>query len=198
MSILTRDKLKTLYQEREGVCVSIYMPTHPRATETDQGRIQLKNLLAAAEKHLLAAGLRVSDAQKPLEPAYKFLWDNLFWRYQDEGLALFLSSETFYYYSPPYDFEAQAVIADHFYIKPLLPLLADDGQFFILALSQDQVRLLRGTRHSVGQVDLVNIPVSLAETRVSAGPEKQHQFYNGSGAFRQRKTRGHLSWTWCW
>ena len=87
MSIFTRDELKTLCQEREGGCISIYMSTHPRATETDQGRIQLKNLLAEAEKHLAAAGLRVSDAQKLLEPAYKFLWDNLFWRHQDEGLA---------------------------------------------------------------------------------------------------------------
>ncbi|MFZ1399995.1 MAG: hypothetical protein WAS33_24025, partial [Candidatus Promineifilaceae bacterium] len=98
MSILTRDDLKTLYQEQEGVCISIYMPTHPKTTETDQGRIQLKNLLAEAEKHLLAAGLRVPDAQKLLEPAQKFLWDKLFWRHQDEGLALFLSEETFYHY----------------------------------------------------------------------------------------------------
>jgi uncharacterized protein with NAD-binding domain and iron-sulfur cluster len=66
MSILTQDELKTLCQEREGVCISIYRPTHPKATETAQGRIQLKNLLAEAEKHLLAAGLRVSDVQKLL------------------------------------------------------------------------------------------------------------------------------------
>jgi len=181
MSILTRDEFKTLCQEWEGVCISIYMPTHPRATETDQGRIQLKNLLTDAEKRLLAAGLRVPDAQKLLEPAHKFLWDNLFWRHQDKGLALFLSSEIFYYYSLPYDFEAQAIIADRFYIKPLLPLLADDGQFFILALSQKQIRLLQGTRHSVGEVDLAEIPINLAETRVSAGPEKQLQFHTSSG-----------------
>jgi hypothetical protein len=181
MSILTRDDLKTLYQEREGVCASLYMPTHPRATETDQGRIQLKNLLAEAEKRLLAAGLRIPDAQKLLEPAQEFLWDNLFWRHQDEGLALFLSSEAFYHYSLPYDFETQAVIADRFYIKPLLPLLADDGQFFILALSQNQVRLLQGTRQSISEVDVAEIPASLAETMVTARPEKQLQFHTGSG-----------------
>ena len=181
MSILTRDDLKTLYQEREGVCVSIYMPTNPSETETDQGRIQLKNLLAEAEKHLLAAGLRVPDAQELLEPAQKLLWDKLFWRHQNEGLALFLSAETFYHYRLPYHFEAQAVIAGRFHIKPLLPLLADDGQFFILALSQNQVRLLQGTRHSIGEVDVADIPASLAETMVSDGPEKQFQFHTKSG-----------------
>lgn len=182
MSILTRDDLKTLYQEQEGVCISIYMPTNPSATETDQGRIQLKNLLAEAEKHLLAAGLRVPDAQKLLAPAQKLLWDKLFWRHQDEGLALFLSEETFYHYHLPYDFEAQAVIADRFHIKPLLPLLADDGQFFILALSQNEVRLLQGTRHSISEVDVADIPTSLAETLVADGSEKQLQFHTSSGS----------------
>lgn len=181
MSILTRDDLKTLYQEQEGVCISIYMPTHSKATETDKGRIQLKNLLAEAEKQLLTAGLRVSDVQKLLEPAHKFLWDNLFWRHQDEGLALFLSSETFYCYSLPYDFEALAVVADCFYIKPLLPLLADDGHFFILALSLNRVRLLLSTRYSVGEVDLAEISVSLAGTLVPVGPERKLQSHTGSG-----------------
>ncbi|MCZ7666923.1 MAG: hypothetical protein M5U34_06730 [Chloroflexi bacterium] len=182
MSILTREDLKKLYQEREGNCVSIYMPTQPQITETDQGRIQLRNLLAEAEKRLLAAGLRVPDAQKLLEPAQKFLWDKLFWRHQDEGLALFLSTETFYSYHLPYDFEAQVVIADRFHIKPLLPLLADDGQFFILALSQNQARLLQGTRHSIQVVDEAEIPASLAETMVADGPEKQLQFHTSSGS----------------
>lgn len=182
MSILTRDDLKTLYQEREGVCVSIYIPTNPSETETDQGRIQLKNLLAVAEKHLLAAGLRVPDAQKLLNSAQKFLWEKHFWRHQDEGLALFLSAGAFYYYRLPYLFEAQAVIAGRFHIKPLLPLLADDGQFFILALSQNQVRLLQGTRHSIREVDMTKTPANLAETMIADGPEKQLQFHTKSGA----------------
>lgn len=182
MSILTREDLKTLYQEREGNCVSIYMPTQPQMTETEQGRIQLKNLLTEAEKRLLAAGLRVPDAQKLLEPAQKFLWDKLFWRHQDEGLALFLAAETFYYYKLPYDFEAQVVIADHFHIKPLLPLLADNGQFFILALSQNQAKLLQGTRHSIREVDEAEIPASLAETMIADRPEKQLQYHTSTGS----------------
>jgi hypothetical protein len=184
MSILTRDEFKTLCQEWQGVCISIYMPTHPKATEIDQGRIQLKNLLTEAEKQLLTAGFRVSNVQKLLEPAHKFLWDNLFWRHQDEGLALFLSSETFNYYSLPYDFEALVVVADRFYIKPLLPLLADDGHFFILALKLNRVRLLLGTRYSVGEVDLTEISVSLAGTIVPAGPrEIEGRNANRSGAY---------------
>ncbi|MFZ1399276.1 MAG: hypothetical protein WAS33_20390, partial [Candidatus Promineifilaceae bacterium] len=85
-------------------------------------------------------------------------------------------------YHLPYDFEAQVVIAGRFHIKPLLPLLADDGHFFILALSQNEVRLLQGTRHSVSEVDVADIPASLAETLVADGPEKQLQFHTSSGS----------------
>lgn len=182
MSILTREELTKLYQKREGICVSIYMPTDPQTTETDQGRIQLKNLLTEAEKRLLAAGLRVPDAKKLLEPAQKFLWDKLFWRHQNEGLALFFSEEAFYDYRLPHDFEPQVTVADRFHVKPLLPLLVDNGQFFVLALSQNQAKLLQGTRHSIREVDVAEIPANLAETMVPDGPEKQLQFHTGSGS----------------
>jgi hypothetical protein len=49
-------------------------------------------------------------------------------------------------------------------MKPLLPLLSGDGQFYILALSQNGVRLLQGTRYSVSEVELEDIPGDLAET----------------------------------
>jgi hypothetical protein len=41
------------------------------------------------------------------------------------------------------------VVTDRFHIKPLLPLLSGDGRFYVLALSQSEVRLLQGTRYSV-------------------------------------------------
>lgn len=177
MRILTRDDLQTVYQDREGICVSIYMSTHPGTTEPDYGPNLLENLLAKARKHLLAAGLCLSDTNKLLEPAQRLICDKRFWRYQGEGLALFLSEETFYHYRLPCNFEAQVVIAGRFHIKPLLPLLADDGQFFILALSQNQVRLLQGTRHSAREVDIAGIPANLTSTMVVDGPKKQLQFH---------------------
>jgi hypothetical protein len=58
---------------------------------------------------------------------------------------------------------AQAVVARHPHIKPLLPLLSGDGRFFILALSGNEVRLLEGARDGVQQVDLAGVPHGLAE-----------------------------------
>lgn len=38
------------------------------------------------------------------------------------------------------------MVDDRFHVTPLLPLLAGDGHFFVLALSQNQIGLLEGTR----------------------------------------------------
>ena len=90
--------------------------------------------------------------QKMLEPASKLLQDSHFWQHQSDGLAIFLSSNRARRYRLPLNFAELVVVADHFHISPLLPLFTGDGQFYILALSQNEVRLLLGTRYSVSEV----------------------------------------------
>jgi hypothetical protein len=180
MNTLSRDDLRTLMGKYKGLCVSIYMPTHRVGAGIQQDPIRLKNLLVEAEEHLLASGLRTPDAQELLEPAQKLLQDSLFWQRQSDGLALFLSPGVFRYYRLPFDFDELVVITDRFHIKPLLPLLSGDGQFYVLALSQNEVRLLQGTRYSVSEVALEGAPESLTETLRYNDPEKRLQFHTST------------------
>jgi len=152
-------------------CVSIYMPTHRTGTEAQQDPIRLKNLLSEAEKHLSAQGVGTRAVQKMLDPASMLLQDPNFWQHQSDGLAIFLSSNRVRRYRLPLNFEELVVVTDHFHINPLLPLFTGDGQFYILALSQNEVRLLLGTRHSVSEVDIGQVGGSLAE----AIPSLNHQ-----------------------
>jgi len=180
MKILTGDDLRALMSKHTGLCVSIFMPTHRAGAETQQDPIRLKNLLGKAEECLLASGLRTPEAQELLKPAQKLLWNGLFWQHQSDGLAMFLSPEEFSYYCLPFDFEELVVVAKRFHIKPLLPLLSGDGRFYVLALSQNQVRLLQGTRYSVGEVDVGRIPASFAEALRYDDPERRLQFHTST------------------
>jgi hypothetical protein len=180
MSILQHDDLRALIQDTDGFRVSIYMPTHRMAVETRQDRIRLKNLLASAEERLIGEGLRRPAASGMLEPARSLLNDNLFWQHQSDGLALFLSAETSHIYRLPLNFDELTVVSWQFHIKPLLPILSGDGQFFVLAISQDQVRVLHGTRYDVDQVDLESVPSGLAEALRFDDPEKQLQFHTAT------------------
>jgi len=176
MNIITRDDIENLLEKREGLCVSLYAPME-KSGDTQQNPIRFKNLLAEAEKHLVEHGLRESDAIEFLSPAKKLQQNSLFWEHQNDGLAVFLSKETFLHYRQPYRFKELAVVSDHFHIKPLLPLLVGDGRFFVLALSQSTVRLIQGTRFNVNEIDLEGMPEGLASVIRQEGVEKLLQFH---------------------
>ena len=171
MDILTRAELEQLMHKEQQGCVSIYMPTHRTGTDAQQDPIRLKNLLREAEKQLSAQGIGRRDVQNMLEPASMLLQNSTFWQHQSDGLAIFISSNKVRRYRLPLNFEEFVAVMDHFHIKPLLPLFTGDGKFYILALSQNEVRLLNGTRDSVSEVDIRQVGGSLAD----AIPSVNHQ-----------------------
>ena len=68
-------------------------------------------------------------------------------------------------------------------MKPLLPLLTNDGRFYILALSQNDVRMFDCTQHRVREIaleDLEGVPTSRAEALKFDDPEKQLQYHTGT------------------
>ncbi|OJX40694.1 MAG: hypothetical protein BGO78_06840 [Chloroflexi bacterium 44-23] len=163
MDIITKDDLKIFLQPYPSECVSIYMPGYRSGRETQEGRLRLKNLLNQAEKELVALGWRVPDAQAILEPAQRLFGYGHFWQHQSEGLAVFLGKDIFHSYRLPLPFEELLVISNYFHFKPLLPYFAHDGHFYILALSQNKVRLLEGTKYSVAEFDAENDLPDLAQ-----------------------------------
>jgi hypothetical protein len=194
MDLLPGTELDKLTGKPRGACVSIFLPTHRAGAETRQDPIRLKNLLDEAEERLVARGLRTPETGRLLEPPRDLLADDAFWRHQGDGLALFLSSDEFRYYRLPLSFEELVVVADRYHLKPLLPLLVEDGQFYVLALSQNGVRLLQATRHTVEEVELKDVPESLADALNRDGQEKQLQFHTGTsggGGSRPAVFHGH-------
>lgn len=171
MEILNRAVLEQLLNEDQQQCVSIYLPTHRTGVETQQNPIQLKNQIKEAEKLLSAQGVSPRDVQTILEPASKLVHDSIFWQHQSDGMAIFLTATSVYRFRLPLNFKELVVVKNNFYIQPLLPLFTGDGQFYILALSQNHVRLLNGTRTSVNEVDIGKVAGSLDE----AMPSDDHQ-----------------------
>jgi hypothetical protein len=196
MDMLSKKELEELTGRPEGPCASIFLPTHRAGVETRQDPIRLKNLLGQAREMLVARGLRTTEVDRILEPAQGLLENELFWRHQGDGLALFLSPGVFHSYRLPLSFEELAIVTDRYHLKPLLPLLAGDGRFYVLALSQNEVRLLGASRYSADEVELGDdVPESLADALKLDDPEKQLQFHTGSsgggGAGRSAVFHGH-------
>jgi hypothetical protein len=175
---LSKTTIQELAQISNPTCVSIYMPTHPVGEPIRQDPIRLKNLLREAENKLTAKGLRPADIREQFAPLTRLLEDQAFWQHQNLGLALFLTSDLFRFYCLPMQFEELVITSDRFHCKPLIPLLTNNGQFYILALSQNQIRLFQATRYAITPVDLEDVPQSLAEALKYDDPEEQLQFHS--------------------
>ena len=177
MNPLTSDELRALMDCKTGSCVSIFLPTHSKGGDTQQDPIRLKNLLKDAEEKLTQKGMKSASAKALLRPAQDLVSDTRFWSHQSHGLAIFVSPERFIMHSAPFNFDELVVVASRFHTKPLLPILSGDGRFYVLALSQNQVRLLQGTRFSMDEVDLETVPKSLTEALQHDETEKQLKWH---------------------
>jgi len=185
MDLFGKVALQSLLIEQATPCVSIFMPTFdPSDVDHQSAALRLTQLLELAEARLVAGGMHRGEAREMLAPGYALdQHDPHFWQYQSDGLALFLTPNQFVSYRLPLVFASQVVVDKHFYVTPLLPLLSGDGTFYLLALSQNHVRLFQGSRYTMQQIALDHAPHSLAEAQRYDQVEPVRQVHTvGSGA----------------
>jgi hypothetical protein len=173
MDTLSTVELKSLVEARTGPYISISLPTERVGLETRQNPIRLKKLLRNAEERLAAGGVRAAEAQQLLDPAHKLLEDALFWLYQGDGLILYINPKLFRYYRLPFKLNELVFVGERFYIKPVVRALTRKHKFYVLALSQNKVRLLEASQYSAQEVELKGAPTSMADTLKYDQLEKQ-------------------------
>ena len=163
--MFSRMELDSLMTADVPVAVSIYLPTHVKGREIRQDSIRLKNLADEAEAKLIEHGLRRPEAEEVLAPARALVGKEEFWRYQDLGLALFLAPGFSAIHQVPAVVPEMVMVGHRFHVRPLLPVLAFDGQFFLLTVTARQARLFHGTKHRLAEIDLPQMPQSIAEVQ---------------------------------
>ena len=191
--LLRRDDLAELAAHR-GTCISIYLPTHRKGPEIEQDPIRLKNLLTRAERELAARELEEDRIRALMKPARRLLDDDDFWRHQSDGLAVLLNGDTERVFRLPISFSERAHVADHFYLKPLLPLLTQGSRFYVLALSRGEVRLLAASLCHCAEIELDEaVPRSLADALGYDWEQRSLQFHGQrrGGSRREKIFHGH-------
>lgn len=164
MDGLSKGELRTLVEPRTGPCVTLYMPTHEAGADIQQDPIRFKNLLREAEERLRAKGMKQPEVDAFMGEARKLLdLERIFWRSPKASFAMFLAPGFFKYYHLPLKLQEHIHVDGRFHTKPLMRLLSSNGRFFVLALSQDQIRLLEATQYTVRQCELKSTPTSITE-----------------------------------
>jgi hypothetical protein len=163
IDIITSHDVQQLAETTADHCVSVFLPTHRTGPDQAQDPIRLKNLLARAAAELGTLGLRGPDAERLLAPVAALREDAAFWAHQDNGLAIYLSGDSMTTYRLPEPLEELVVVSDRFHVKPVIASLATGKAFHVLALSQHEIRLLRGSTVHLTEIEVSDIPNSLAE-----------------------------------
>jgi hypothetical protein len=173
----TIDELDGLTRTRDGHHVSLYLPTHRKGAEIRQDPIRLRNLVRDVRRWLDDRGARPAEVESLVEPLESLVDDDSFWRHRDEGLALFSAPGFFRRYDLAEPCRELAVVSHRFHVKPLVPLFAGDGRFYVLALGLGQVRAFEATREGLREIEVEGMPRSLEEVTAFEDHEQHLQFH---------------------
>ena len=182
MDAFDQTHLQKLLVDTKEPCVSIFTPTHPGGDE--QGRIRARRQLDEAADKLRDRGVR--DAAAWLEPARARLASDEFWKHASNGLATFISKNGCETHRLPLRFDERVVVGAHFHIKPLLPWIGEEGRFYVLAISQNHIRLLEGTAHGVRALPLPGAPQNEKEALRTHDRDDVLNFHTHHGAMGNR------------
>jgi hypothetical protein len=189
MDFINENIIQLLIKERDELCISAYIPAHRAWNETNQDLLRFKNLMKKLDKELTERNISPQQREKLLKPARALQNDLEFWRYQQDGLAIFINSSEFYYIKLPISFEENIFIGEQFHIIPLIPAITETFDFYVLLLDQRNMKLYRSHHYSLQPVTVPDMPKDLDQALAYDYPGRnlQHKtiyqsIATGSGA----------------
>lgn len=192
---MTRNTFETLSGIRRPNCISIYLPMFKKGKEQNQemGPSTLKTHIHNLEKVLSQHGLKEQEITQYLTPLQSLVTDRELWRNPGEGLAIFLDDTSgLQYFVLPLTFTENYYVSDHFYLLPLLPLYHQNGQYYVLSLSRDHIKLYEADRYGLKDLFLeTHAPERLEEVVGFDYEQKTLQFRTGQAEYAQGAFHGH-------
>ncbi|WP_119270549.1 baeRF11 domain-containing protein [Taklimakanibacter deserti] len=138
----TTEELTRLANARKPGSVTIVLPTTKVTQDIGASIIELKNLAKEAARQLRDAAFDKRKIAAIEEQIEDLAGDDAFWAHQATSLALYVTPDNLATFRLPTRLEPLVEVADRFHIKPLIRALAFPDVAFILALSENNARLV--------------------------------------------------------
>ncbi len=164
VDIPTQSQIRALTETRADACVSIYLPTTPATQNVTLSRISFGNLTRTALEQLEAAGF---DKRRRADLEEHFLAldeDDDFWRLQANSLAVFAIPDSLRTFRLATEVTDTVKVSDRFHLKPLMRAMAFPQHAFVLALSENDVRLAEVfADHPATSISVPDLPDSASD-----------------------------------
>lgn len=142
VDIPTLKDLANLRANRDEASVSIYLETTPLTQDIEKSRIAFGNLGKEALSQLADAGLDKRRLASLIEELDDLADDDDFWRRQAHSLAVFATPDSIRTFRLANRLIDMAEVSDRFHLKPLLRAVTFRNAAHVLAVSENQVRLV--------------------------------------------------------
>jgi hypothetical protein len=131
----------------EGPCLSVYMPLGTDRQNEIRWKDCLGNLDARAPQFGAAAAELVDSVRdwKSVDPGLREPGSS-------KSIAVFRSPDVFQITTEDGEIPARALLGPHFYVRPLVSLLARERAFYLLGLSQKNTRMLLCDMHTSKEI----------------------------------------------
>lgn len=184
INIPSQHDIKNLLEQQSGTCITITLSTHRTGAEKQADALKLRHAIREVEHQLGTASPHAPDTKILFKQMKNLLEDNQFWQQVNNGLVILRSASLFQVYHLPISVRDHVFVGNHFYLKPLLPFLTGNKHFYILAFSQNEIRLLKASRFNIQEVELPeqvpeNLDLALNETGAD-NPVRYHSSSTGA------------------
>lgn len=187
MEQFTRKSLEQLLQLRNKPVISIYFPTVKKGPEQQQNPIRFSNMIKKAKDMLEKSGASNHQIKVKLDEVAQLEHDPDYWKYQRQGLAIFVTPDEYRFVRLPIKVKELVTVNHHPFIKPLLPLITTNGQFFILTLSQNNIKLYQANRTDIDKLHLGDdVSVSMDDYFADTEVRTYLQFHTGTSSSGNR------------
>jgi hypothetical protein len=142
VDIPSQQEIKLLNKRRADACISIYLPTTPLTQQAGSSQTVLKNLSKRAFDQLREIGFDKRRLELIQERIDELLEDARFWRLMANSLAVLVTPDDLRTYRLANNLQERVEVSDRFSLKPLLRSVTFPYTAFVLAISENAVRLI--------------------------------------------------------
>ena len=163
VDIPTLPEIQTLVAQRHQASVTIYLETTPETQHIGEAGITLGNLIKQADSQLEKAGIDKRERWAIVEQLEEVSEDHDFWKYQANSLAIFATPDSHRSYRLPNKLTSMVQVSDRFHLKPLMRAISVQQHAFVLALAENEVRLIEVFADMAAvEVNVPNMPEDAA------------------------------------
>lgn len=142
---------KLLGSDPRSPAITIYLPTHRTASppHMHEDQVRFKNLRTKA-LDILNARDKHNEFNQEFDAACEKLQQNQeFWAHMSESMLLCARPGLFFYYHLPIDSEEYVSVADSLHLAPVIGLVNDLRDYYVLGLSQQNPVLFKADAYGL-------------------------------------------------